>query len=215
MPETLVTIIAGIISVSIATALTYYSVGYYAYRNQIYELQTNSKIMTRRLRTMSKQAAKAAPRNNLNNVARDLEALDVSIASSSECPGEIRKLQAKLAGAHKLIEQQDYMISERNRDMKAMQDQSILDDQYYQGIDAENKALTATLKTFTDGDQAAAAEILELQQRLAQAETLLVERSKAIDSLRAKGVLDQKSFASIMKAYKELVNDQSIEVPSE
>ena len=209
MPETLVTIIAVILSVSIATALAYYLVGYYAYRNQIYELQTNSKIMTRRLRTLSKQLG------NLDHVARDLEALEVSITSSSECPGEIRKLQAKLAGSHELIKQLDYIISERNRDMKAMQDQSILDDQYYQGIDAENKALTATLKTFTDGNQAAAAEVLELQQRLAQAETLLVGRSKAIDSLRAKGVLDQKSFASIMKAYKALVNDQSIEVPSE
>ena len=162
--------------------------GYFASRAQVKESFERLQEWVERYKLLREYYEEASDqRTALKGILNDLNTLNAQITGGSPCPDKIKTLEANLRAATLMIEQQDEVLVLKTQEIIAMQEQDALNDQYYEGVDRENKRLMRKNSEFYD-------EILELRAqnneqvaRIIQMSEHLLERKRVIDAL-----LDEK-----------------------
>ena len=157
--------------------------GYFASRAQTKQTLERLQEWVERYKLLREYYEEASDqRTELKRILNDLNTLNAQITGGSPCPDKIKALEANLRAATLMIEQQDEVLILKTREIIAMQEQDALNDQYYAGVDRENKRL---MKKNSDTYN----ELLELRvqnneqaARIIQLSEHLIERKRVIDA---------------------------------
>ena len=162
--------------------------GYFASRAQAKQTLERLQEWVERYKLLREYYEEASDhRTALKGILNDLNTLNAQVSSSSPYPDKIKALEANLRAATLMIEQQDEVLVLKTQEIIAMQEQDALNDQYYAGVDRENKRLMReNADTYN--------ELLELRvqnneqaARIIQMSKHLLERKRVIDAF-----LDEK-----------------------
>ena len=162
--------------------------GYFASRAQAKESFERLQEWVERYKLLREYYEEASDqRTTLKGILNDLNTLNAQITGGSPYPDKIKTLEASLRAATLMIEQQDEVFVLKTREIIAMQEQDALNDQYYEGVDRENKRLMKENSESYNEILKLLAKTKEQDARITQMSEHLLERKRVIDAL-----LDEK-----------------------
>ena len=162
--------------------------GYFASHAQTKETLKRLQEWVERYKLLREYYEEASDqRTALKGILNDLNTLNAQITGGSPCPDKIKALEANLRAATLMIEQQDEVLVLKTREIIAMQEQDALNDQYYEGVDRENKRLMKENFESYNEILELLAKTKEQDARITQMSEHLLERKRVIDAL-----LDEK-----------------------
>ena len=162
--------------------------GYFASRAQTKKTLERLQEWVERYKLLREYYEEASDqRKALKGIMNGLNTLNAQITGGSPCPDKIKTLEANLRAATLMIEQQDEVLVLKTREIIAMQEQDALNDQYYEGVDRENKRLMKENFESYNEILELLAKTKEQDARITQMSEHLLERKRVIDAL-----LDEK-----------------------